>query len=236
MNYTKQGKLGHWSWMHIRMEWKESMSTSRTRKDTTEKIKAATPQEKNVPEEMRDSGLLERSKYSLDLINTWITSADSKISTSCGIVSVVVAVLVFVVENILSKIDTANGAIEPWKTLFIVAALIAVIMFLISLFCHLRALSPSFFSGKDKSKQSKKEKCCIFYEDIKDYKNADEYIRAVRKMSEDQFVDNILQEAYCNSDICSKKMHEFKKGLWTAFASIVMIIVCAVCYFQMYHH
>lgn len=105
---------------------------------------------------MRDSGLLERSKYSLDLINTWITSADSKISTSCGIVSVVVAVLVFVVENILSKIDTANGAIEPWKTLFIVAALIAVIMFLISLFCHLRALSPSFFLEKIKVSRVKK--------------------------------------------------------------------------------
>ena len=172
----------------------------------------------------------------MDLINTWITSADSKISTSCGIISVVVAVLVFVAENILSKIDTAKGAIEPWRTFFIAAALIAVVTFLMSLFCHIRALSPNFFSEKDKSEKRKKEKCCIFYEDIKDYKDAGEYIRAVRKLSEDQFVNDILQEVYCNSNICSKKMHEFKKGLWIAFVTITMILICAVCYFQMYHH
>ena len=211
------------------------MSTSKTRKDTKGNRKGAAPQEKPIPEKKHDSGLLERSKYSLNLINTWITSADSKISISCGIVSVVVAVLVFVAENLLSKIDRTNGAIEPWRTLFIIAALIAASTFLLSLFCHIRALSPSFFSGKDKSEQSKKEKCCIFYEDIKDYKGTEEYIRVVREMSEDQFVDDILREVYCNSDICSKKMHEFKKGLWIAFVSITMIIICAVCYFQMYH-
>ena len=212
------------------------MSTPKTRKDTKGNRKGAAPQEKPIPEEKHDSGLLERSKYSLDLINTWISSADSKISTSCGIVSVVVAVLVFVAENILSKIDRTNGAIEPWRILFIITALIAVISFLLSLLYHIRALSPSFFSGKSKSEQGKKGKCCIFYEDIKDYKDAEEYIRVVRKMPEDQFVDDILREVYCNSDICSKKMHEFKKGLWIAFASITMIIICAICYFQMYHH
>lgn len=211
------------------------MNTPKTKKDTKGNRKTA-PQEILIPAEKHDNGLLERSKYSLDLINGWITSADSKISTSCGIVSVVVAVLVFVAENILSKIDTANGAAEPWKSFFIVTALIAVITFVLSLFCHIRALSPSFFSGKGKSEQGKKGKCCIFYEDIKDYKDAEEYIRVVRKMPEDQFVDDILREVYCNSDICSKKMHEFKKGLWMAFVSITMILVCAVCYFQMYHH
>lgn len=212
------------------------MSTPKTRKDTKGNRKGAAPQDKPIPEEKHDSGLLERSKYSLDLINTWITSADSKISTSCGIVSVVVAVLVFVAENILSKIDRANGAIEPWKTLFIITAAGSVITFILSLFFHLLALSPKFFAGKNTGDQSKNKKCNIFYEDIKDYKDAEDYISAVRKISENQFVDDVLRETYYNSKICSTKMHRFKIGLWTAFASIVLILICALCYFQMYHH
>lgn len=212
------------------------MSTPKTRKDTKGNRKGAAPQEKPIPEVKHDSGLLERSKYSLDLINTWITSADSKISTSCGIVSVVVAVLVFVAENILSKIDRTNGAIEPWKTWFIITSAGAMITFILSLFFHLRALSPKFFAGKNTGNQSKNKKCNIFYEDIKEYEHAEDYIIAVRKMSENQFVDDVLRETYYNSKICSKKMHRFKIGLWMALGSIVLILICALCYFLMYHH
>ena len=212
------------------------MSTPKTRKDTKGNRKGTAPQDKPIPEEKHDSGLLERSKYSLDLINTWITSADSKISISCGIVSVVVVVLVFVAENILSKINTANGAIEPWKTRFIITAAGAVLTFILSLFFHLLALSPKFFAGKSTGNQSKNTKCNIFYEDIKDYIDAEDYISTVRKMSENQFVNDVIRETYYNSKICSMKMHRFKIGLWTALVSIVLIFICALCYFLMYHH
>ncbi len=76
----------------------------------------------------------------------------------------------------------------------------------------------------------------IFYEDIKDYEDAEDYIGTVRKISKNQFVDDALRETYYNSKICSTKMHRFKIGLWTAFASIVLILICALCYFLMYHH
>jgi len=212
------------------------MSTLKTRKDTKGNRKDAASQEKTFQAEKHDSGLLERSKYSLDLINSWITSADSKISTSCGIVSVVVAVMVFVAENILSKIDRTNGAMEPWRTLFIITAAGAVITFISSLFLHLLALSPKFFAGKKTGDQSKNKRCNIFYDDIKDYNNAEDYISVVRKMSENQFVDDVFRETYYNSNICSTKMHRFKIGLWMAFASVALILICGLCYFLMYHH
>lgn len=217
------------------MEIKESMNTSKTNTDTKGNRKPPVAQEKTVSEGKNDSGLLDRSMYCLDLINGWITSADSKISTSCGIVSVVVSVLVFVLENALSKIDISNGAMEPWKTLFIITGLGAVIAFVSSLFFHFFALSPNFFTGQNKGDHSKK-KCNIYYDDIKDYKDADEYISEVRKMSENQFVDDVFLEVYSNAKICSKKMHRFKKGLWIAFVSIVLILNCAMCYFLMYYH
>lgn len=211
------------------------MNTSKTNTDTKGNRKPPVAQEKTVSEGKNDSGLLDRSMYCLDLINGWITSADSKISTSCGIVSVVVSVLVFVLENALSKIDISKGTIEPWKTLFIITGLGAVIAFVSSLFFHFFALSPNFFTGQNKGNHSKK-KCNIYYDDIKDYKDAEDFISTVRKMPKDQFVDDVLWEIYSNSEICSRKMHRFKIGLWGAFTSIVLILVCAVCYFLMYHH
>lgn len=212
------------------------MSTEKTGKNTRGNRKPTQISAHTVPVDKSNKGLLERSKYSLDLVNGWIATADSKISTSCGIVSVAVAVLVFVAENILSKVSTANGIIDPWKTRFLIAVVLTTIAFLLSLFFHILALNPSFFSGKGKSNDNKKKKCNIFFEDIKEYKDAEEYICSVRKMSEDQFIDDILRETYANSDICSKKMHRLKIGVWCAFATIVLIFVCVFCYFKMYQY
>lgn len=59
------------------MEIKESMNTSKTNTDTKGNSKPPVAQEKTVSEGKSDSGLLDRSMYCLDLINGWITSADS---------------------------------------------------------------------------------------------------------------------------------------------------------------
>ena len=210
------------------------MSTEKTGKNTKGNRKATQISGQTVPVDKSNKDLLERSKYSLDLVNGWIASADSKISTSCGIISVVVAVLVFVAENILSKVDTANGIVESWKWGFFITVVCALITFLLSLFFHFFALNPSFFPDKKKNDRTPKKKCNIFYEDIKDYKGTEEYISVAREMSEDQFIDDILREVHINSDICSKKMHRFRIGLWLAFIAIVLIFICAFCYFRMY--
>ena len=211
------------------------MSTVKTRKDIKGN-KSVPNSEPVLFKSSNESDLFERSNYILDLINGWIVAADSKISTSGGIISVVVAVFVFVAENVLSKVNTAKGAIEPWKTFFIMTAVGTLISFLVSLYYHFRALSPNFFTGKSNGEKGKKKKCNIFYENIKDYNNTEEYISAIKNMSEDQFVNDILSEVYCNSDICSQKMHNFQIGLWFAFLTIVLILLCSLCYFQMYHH
>ena len=204
------------------------MSSQKIQKNTRETKKEI------INDNNRDERILERSKDTLVLINGWIASADSKISTSCGIISVIVAIIVFVAENILSKIDRVNGAINPWKSLFIFFAVVSMIMFILSLISYLSALCPSFFKGE--STETLKRKCNIFYEDIRGYTDVEEYTRAFKRMTDKQYINDVIFEIYNNSQICSKKMHKFKRGLWFSFVCVACIIACSICYFMMYYH
>lgn len=124
--------------------------------------------------------LLDRSRYNLELVNGWFIAADSKTSASCGIVSVVVAVLVYVAENLLSKLLTENGIDGNWKMLFMFSAISAVLTFILSVFFHIWALSPSFLSESNNKTNTMKP--IIFFEDIREFKNVTEYIEVAKKL------------------------------------------------------
>ena len=209
------------------------MSTEKTRKNTKGNRAPRTTPEQASQVAKTEQNLLDRSKYNLGLVNSWIFAADSKISTSCGIVSVVTGVLVFVSENLLSKIPTDNGVDCKYEVLFVFFSIGAVITFLLSLFFHLWALSPSFLSGFGKTNINRS---VVFYEDIKNYESAEQYVQAVKKTPEDKYVDEIFAEVYYNSIICSDKMHRFKIGEWLALGSIVLILLSSLFYVLMYHH
>ena len=57
----------------------------------------------SFPSSEEKSTLFSRSQYSLDLVNSWINGADTKVSISCGIFSVVIAVIVFLADRNLSS-------------------------------------------------------------------------------------------------------------------------------------
>ncbi len=196
-------------------------------------------QEKDTGLSESSSSLLERSKYSLDLVNTWINVADTKVSISCGVFSVIIAVIVFVAENLLGKLDEPEQINGHIYTLFLIAVLITVIIFLVSIFFHIGAISPSFFSGSKSSKKQSKKRAVqptfsIFYDEIRAFKNPADYVEAAKGISEEQFTDEILKEVYCNSKICSKKMRRFKVGIVFAFMAILLSIFSCILYYCAY--
>lgn len=192
-------------------------------------------QEKDTGLSESSSSLLERSKYSLDLVNTWINVADTKVSISCGVFSVIFAVIVFVAENLLGKLDEPEQINGYIYMLFFIALVFTVILFLVAIFFHIWAVKPSFFSGSMSSKkQSKKEAVqpafSIFYDEIRVFKKPADYIKAAKGISEEQFTDEILKEVYYNSVICSKKMRRFKAGIFFAFMAILLSLVSCILY------
>lgn len=196
-------------------------------------------QEKAATSSESSSSLLERSQYSLDLVNSWINGADTKVSISCGVFSVIIAVIVFAAENILGKLERPEQINCLMYTWFQFILCITVIAFLVSIFFHLWAINPCFFSEADSSKKLSKKKSVkpafsIFYDEIRSFESPADYINAAKNVLEDQFTDEVLKEVYYNSKICSQKMRRFKIGITLAGITIVLSIVSCILYYCAY--
>lgn len=170
---------------------------------------------------------IECNKYVLELVNSWINNADSKISIACGISSVVFAVIAFGAENILGKmhVKEVDGFLI---ILFYIAVVIAGLTFLLGLWFYFWALNPSLTSAKN---PIRKPKYSIFYDDIKEFGNVDDYINCVSRASIRDFNKEILQEIYINSKICSKKIRCFKIGMWLSVIAIAAAVLGSAFYY-----
>lgn len=196
-------------------------------------------QEKEDFSSESSSSLLERSQYSLDLVNSWINGADTKVSISCGVFSVIIAVIVFVAENILGKLEKQEQINCLLYSIFFIAVIITVIGFLASIFFHLWAINPCFFSESYSSKKLSKQELAkptfsIFYDEIRSFENSTDYIKAAKNVSGEQFTNEVLKEVYCNARICAQKMKRFRAGITLAIITIVFSIVSCVLYYCAY--
>ena len=188
------------------------------------------PKQPNVSAENLDF-LLDQSKYTLDLVNTWINGADTKVSVSCGIFSVIIAAIVFAAENILGNIEITEQVNAAVYSLFHITLLITAIMFLCTIIFHFWAIKPNFSVEKT---APKKPRFSIFYYEIQNFERPEEYIKSAREMSRAGFVDEVLKEVYYNSTICSKKMRRFKLGVIFAIITIILSIFSGILYYYAY--
>ena len=100
------------------------MNMTKTRKNTRDdknsNIKSA-----------EEISLFEKSKYGLDLVNGWISSADSKIGTFGAVYAVVVAVFVYIADKFFATVDCTN-VINPillqWSKYSAIAAIVSVLI------------------------------------------------------------------------------------------------------------
>ena len=97
--------------------------------------------------------LLERSKYSLELVNAWINNADTKVGISCAIMTFIFGIIAFVAENLLFE---KNFEGEPNGTLMVcfkASMSVAVILFILFLLFHFLAIKPRLFLEKHQKEE-----------------------------------------------------------------------------------
>lgn len=170
---------------------------------------------------------IEKNEYALDLINSWINNADTKISISCGLSTFVLAIIVFMIENFLSKLDTAGGFECCILNGAKFVAIVAGILFLCALWFHFWALNPNLMIT---SPQTDK-KNGLFFCDISKFESVIGYINYTQSRSDERFNEELLEEIFVNSRICTKKMNRFKIGMWFSLGAILLAILAGVLYY-----
>lgn len=175
--------------------------------------KEATKQ-KNSTKSYNEKISIDNNENVLNLINYWITSADNKIEIAMAIYSVIFSIFGYFGFDKISEYKKINSC-AFWP--IFIALIVSVIIFAISIFFYVSALVPRFtgFEKKDYS---------IFYEEIKLFKDKNEYIESVMNSDQINYNEELMSEAYFNSKICSKKMHKFKAGIILSLIAIILEI------------
>ena len=205
------------------MEKKELMSTENKRKNTKQNNAVETKKEPSRAKGIiTDEGDVdELFKYNLDLINSWISNMDTKVSISCGIFSVILAVIVFTAENYFNAFDI-NDAKNKWLLSgFFISAITAAVFFVASIICHFIAITPSLL-GKNKKE---KAQFSIFYGNISRYETVEDYLKDAEKAKAEDFKIEIRKEIYYNSFICTKKVQKFKVAVVMGLISIAITLI-----------
>ena len=175
----------------------------------------------NKTEKFDVSKQIERNKEILDTINGWINVADSKVSIFCGVFSVVFAVMVFIAENFLSKRKLLENNCPFWVNATIVLICFSILTFFASLVFSFNSVSPKLTKIDDK----RKGEYSIFYAQISEFENSKEYVNCAKKATDEMYNEELLNEIYINSGVCTQKMCQFRLSLWLSFGSIIAAIL-----------
>ena len=175
------------------------------------------PKETNIKASNSSKELIgiEENKHSLDLVNSWITAADNKISIAFAVFSVVFGLFNYFSIKDLSTLKTNNDkAYYAVLTLFIVSASIFVVSVVLYFLCLLPNLSS----------KGRKKQYSLFYGEIASFNNPQEFCESCKGATKETYNSEICYEVFYNSKICNKKMRLFGFGLIASLAALVISV------------
>ena len=174
-------------------------------------------------DELRD--LTERSKYCYDLVNSWISNNDNKVSVSCAVLTVAFGVISYLSGK---SVSCDYAPTNSWcVTVHTICFLLSFIVISISIILFSLAIIPNL-SSNDKLK-----KCPIFFGDIASLPE-DEYKKKVIRATTTDFIDELMHETHLNAGICLRKMCLFRTGMVFSFIANGLAILSFVAHIFMY--
>ena len=166
------------------------------------------------------------AKYRLDLVNHFISMADTKNSIGIGFTTITTTFLTGVgFTNLIERIK--ENVVNCLCILSCCILVASMVFFLFSMYFYIKSLIPQNDST-DNSKVKYNElniKLNSYYYRHISMVNKDVFINDCLNMSADSCAKEILEEVYYNSGICNKKMLCFRKGLICSIVSVLFSIV-----------
>ena len=173
---------------------------------------------------------LERSKYTYDLVNSWIDNADNKVSVSCAIFTGAFGVITFLSE----KVSTSQTINQCWRCCYHITFIVSVVFLMASLLFYVLAINPNLGKGGvKKTRKMNKKKYPIFFGDIAELELS-EYKNLMNRGTDQDFINELHTETHYNSRVCITKMKNYRIGLWLSFMSIVISMGSWFSHYMMY--
>lgn len=204
------------------------MSKNKNTKTTNPRCSSSSSSKNNKETEGVDK-CLERSKYVYDLVNGWIENADNKVSVSCGMFSVVFGIVSFLVEH-YSNMTDMPVANEFWHCIYKGSFVISLIVMVVAVLFYARAITPNLKSSGEKKIPKKYP---IFYGDISSLRLT-EYRERIINGNDNDFKEELIREIHTNSQICTRKMKQYKFGIILSVIAIGFAFISLISHFLMY--
>lgn len=168
----------------------------------------------------------ELAMYRLDLANHFISLTDTK--NSVGLAATTIAVSILSSKGLENLIEFTKTKTSNWMSVisFIILGITITFLVISILFYAKSLISKNDSIDTQKAKYSSLNiKLNTFYYRHTSRLLKDVFINESLKQDEEESIKDILEEAYYNSDICTKKTRYFKYGFIFSLVTILLSIL-----------
>lgn len=172
---------------------------------------------------MKNKYTKEDAYTNLENINNWINNSDTKASIILALIGVILSILL-TNDMLLNKyVDLFKVVIKDINFsdfLYIIFVLISLILLFLGLYRLIKVLIPTLKAKIDSNKPSH-----TYFGSISNFSSSIEFKESLKKTTEEELMDDILNQVYINSVICNNKFNNFKNGLKYSFVGLVSVII-----------
>ena len=135
---------------------------------------------------------IEISKYTYELVNGWIVSADNRVSICCALITGIFAVVSFVIKSMLPEeksLMAPNAMFLFFELMSLVSLIAAIVLFVLAIYPNLGSVG-----------SAKNKKCPVFFGDIAEL-SLEDYKEKMKGNNAEDFLEELNNEIYYNSRI-----------------------------------
>ncbi len=176
----------------------------------------------NIQEENRRQAFTKDDAYqSLNMINTWISNIDTKISFALALAGVIIGIIFSTgLPDALQRVGKVSKLSELYGgeiiaavlvCLLYIASFLSILYFMLSIIARVKNLNntPSiYFFGS------------ISVMDLQDYKYK------VNNITEQEIIEDLEEQIHTNSKICNEKSKCYNRGIKFLLVTIILWFIC----------
>lgn len=174
--------------------------------------------EKDKKSDIYEDYDIDTAQRTLDRIIGFISNCDTKASIMLAVLGVILTIVFTssIFDNIVCMADTISKSLSLCNWIFIFLSALATFLFIFGVVKLTMVLYAMVnISGKDSK---------IYFLDISENKDNDFYRKKLQKIKSIELLDDIVNQIYINSTICSKKYKRYNNGLKYSLIGLSMFL------------